>query len=203
MKLYYSPASPFVRKVRVTAAELGLDGRIEPIDVAVAPIKDNPELKAANPLAKIPALVTDEGEALYDSPVICEYLAALAGKADFLPATGKARWTALRLEALGDGIMDAAVLRRYEDFLRPKDKFWPEWDAGQKAKVTAALDALEADAAALEGPVTIGTVTVACALGYLDFRFAAEDWRKGRPRLAAWYEGMAKRPSLAATKPAA
>jgi glutathione S-transferase len=201
MKLYHAAASPFVRKVRVTAAELGLEGRIEQVDVATTPVKPDPKLKAANPLNKIPALMTDDGELLYDSPVICEYLAATAGNGDFLPAAGKARWTALRLQALGDGIMDAAVLRRYEDFLRPKDKFWPDWDAAQKGKVTGALDALEADAAALEGPVTIGTVTVACALGYLDFRFAAEDWRQGRPKLAAWYETMAKRPSMAATAP--
>jgi glutathione S-transferase len=112
---------------------------------------------------------------------------------------GAARWTALRRQALGDGILDAAVNARYETFLRPQERRWDSWVDGQKQKVTRSLDALEAED--LEG-VDIGTITIGCALGYLDFRYGDEDWRRGRPRLAAGYEGFARRPAMAATAPA-
>ena len=201
MKLYFNPASPYVRKVRVTAHELDLSGRIELISISLTPVSPHDGLRSSNPLGKIPALVLDDGTTLYDSPVVCEYLDALAGGNRIFPAAGAARWTALRRQALADGIMDAAVLTRYEDAVRPKELRWQEWIDGQFLKIRTTLDALEREN--LEGVFDIGTISIACALGYLDLRFASEGWRTSRPRLAAWVAAIGKRPSLAATAPAA
>jgi glutathione S-transferase len=154
-------------------------------------------VRSCNPVGKIPALIGDDGATFYDSPVICEYLDARAGGNRIFPAVGTARWTALRRQAIADGIMDAAVLTRYEEAIRPKELRWQEWVDGQLLKIRTALDALERES--LEGVFDIGTISIACALGYLDLRFASEDWRNGRPRLAAWAAAIAKRPSLAAT----
>ena len=201
MKLRYSPASPYVRKVTVVALETGLDGRIERVPTTVSPTKPDPGYqRQSNPLAKVPALSLDSGETLFDSPVICEYLDSLHGGAKMFPASGPARWTALRRQATADGILDAAILRRYE-LLRPENVRWADWDTGQTAKVTGALAALEAEANTLGSTVDIGTITIGCALGYLDFRFAAENWRPAHPKLATWYEGFSARPSMKATVP--
>ncbi len=199
MKLYFSPASPFARKVRVSALELGLAERIELLQISLSPVSPHTDLRLHNPLGKIPALITDEGEALYDSPVICEYLDALAGGARLWPAAGPARWRALTRQALADGITDAAVLVRYEQAVRPEPLRWAQWIEGQWLKIRTALEALERDS--LEGVFDIGTISVACALGYLDFRFAEEGWRARLPRLAAWYALISERASLAATRP--
>jgi glutathione S-transferase len=201
MKLYFNPASPYVRKVSVTAHELGVSGRIEPISIVLSPVSPHEGLRSSNPIGKIPALILDDGTALYDSPVICEYLDALAGGNRIFPAAGAKRWTALRRQAIADGIMDAAVLTRYEDTVRPQELRWQNWVDGQLLKIRTALDALERED--LAGTFDIGTLSLACALGYLDFRYASESWRTGRPRLAAWAEVIGKRPSLAATAPAA
>jgi len=201
MQLYFNPASPYVRKVRVTAHELGLSDEIDLISVSLTPVSPHEGVRSCNPVGKIPALVTDDGATLYDSPVICEYLDARAGGNRIFPVVGAARWTALRRQAIADGIMDAAVLTRYEVAVRPKELRWQEWVDGQLLKVRTALDTLEREN--LEGVFDIGTISIACALGYLDLRFASEDWRKSRPRLAAWAAAIAERPSLAATAPAA
>jgi glutathione S-transferase len=201
MRLYASYASPYVRKVRVVAREAGLASRIEEIRVAVSPVARDDKLAVANPLAKLPTLVLDDGTTLYDSPVICEYLDSLHSGPRLFPASGPARWAALKLQAEGDGLLDAAVLNRYETALRPEALRWPEWIAGQQAKVAGVLDTLDRDADALAGEFTIGTITIACALGYLDFRFAADPWRPGRPRLAAWFAAISERESLRATAP--
>lgn len=198
MQLYSSPTSPFGRKVRVAAIELGLAARIQLINITLTPVEPHAELRTRNPLGKIPALVTDEGETLYDSPVICEYLDSLAGGGRIVPASGAHRWTALRRQALADGLTDAAVLVRYEQAVRPASLQWREWVEGQFLKVRTALDALETER--LES-FDIGALSVACALGYLDFRFPAEQWRERRPRLAAWYATACGRPSLTATRP--
>ena len=204
MKLFYASASPFVRKVVIIAAELGLDDRIERIDAATTPMRANPDLAAANPIAKLPTLITDEGDALYDSGVICEYLMAEAGNTSMLPPSGSARWATLRLHALANGLLDAAVLRRYEAAMRPEEKQWDDWVEGQRLKVARALDELERTADTLDSEPTLGTIAVACALGYLDFRFGNENWREGRPALAAWFEtNWATRPSMIATAPQA
>jgi glutathione S-transferase len=203
MKLYLSPLSPFARKVRVLARETGLAARIEEVPVTVSPVKANAEVGRANPLMKVPTLVLDDGAVLFDSPVICEYLDSLHSGSKLFPPAGPARWTALRLQAAGDGILEAAVLVRYETALRPKELQWADWIAGQREKWHAGLDLLERSAATLAGELTIGGITAACALGYLDFRYGDEDWRASRPALARWYEAFAKRESLRATVPAA
>jgi len=203
MKLRYAPTSPYVRKVTVLAMETGQDGKIERLPTVNAPDKPNAELGRENPLNKVPCLLTDDGLVLFDSPVICEYLDAQHGGRKWFPA-GNTRWHALRQMALADGLLDAALLRRYES-IRPDGERSSGWDKAQKLKVDQALDALEREAPGFPDPagdqLTIGHVSIGCALGYLDFRFASEDWRKGRPTLARWFEGLSKRPSMAQTVP--
>ncbi len=203
MKLFFNPASPFVRKVRVAARETGQDKKIEEISSAVSPVKANTDLAKANPLVKIPTLVTDDGMSLFDSPVICEYLDSLHSGRKLFPAAGAARWSALRLQAVGDGILDAGILCRYEMMLRPQERQWSDWVAGQKDKWHAGLNLLEQEARTLDGEPTIGSITVGCALGWLDFRYGDDDWRKGRPQLTRWYEQFSARPSMQATVPSA
>jgi glutathione S-transferase len=202
MKLHYSVASPYVRKVMAVAIVTGLRGRLELLERKMSPVAPSAELNRDNPLGKIPCLVTDEGLVLYDSRVICEYLDGLHDGPKMFPAAGPARWQALRRQAEGDGMLDAGVLTRYETFLRPEERRWPEWIAGQKAKIGRALDALDGEARSFGQIVDIGTIAIACALGYLDFRYAADDWRARRPGLAAWYDAFATRPALAETAPA-
>jgi glutathione S-transferase len=188
--------------VRAAAIELGLDARIELVNTPVVPIKPNPALIPQNPLVKLPALEAEDGTVLYDSRTICEYLDALAGGGRLFPASGAARWNALRRQSLGDGIMDAGILRRYELVLRPEPLRWADWLDGQQAKIDHGLDAAERDAGSWGNRFDIGDITIACALGWLDFRFAETDWRAKRPGLAAWYARVAARPSLAQTIPA-
>lgn len=198
MRLWYTATSPYGRKVMVTAIEAGLDKKIE----VRSNYTEKPEqnLWKDNPLGKIPALALKNGKALIDSPVICEYLDSLNRKKKLFPAKGARRWTALRQQAIADGVMDAALLRRMEA-LRPENLRSQDVDALQKGKIARALDLLEKEAKDLAGGLTIGQVAVACALGYLDLRFAADAWRNGRPKLAAWYEKISKRPSFVRTKP--
>jgi glutathione S-transferase len=190
-----------VRKVMAVAIETGLDGRLELVTPTMTPVKPDADLVKDNPLGKVPCLVTADGAALYDSRVICEYLDSLHDGPKMFPAAGRARWTALRRQAEGDGIMDAGVLGRYETFLRPKERRWPEWLEGQKGKFRRALDSLEAEAEDFGGTVDIGAIAIGCALGYLDFRYGDEDWRATRPRLATWFERFAARPAMAKTTP--
>lgn len=199
MKLRHNSASPFVRKVMVCAHELGLASGIELLNTAVSPVEANATLAGENPLMKIPALVTDDGEVLFDSPVICEYLDSLAGGGKLFP-TGKARWMALRQQALGDGILDALILCRYEIAARPEDKRFAGWTDGQMKKAHQGLAVLEAED--LSGR-TIGTITAGCVLGYLDFRFPNDGWRMRHPKLADWYKTVEATPSMQATKPPA
>ena len=203
MKLYHSPASPFVRKALVAAHEIGLADGIEIVPMAMTPVASVPELDEENPLGKIPALVLDDGSALYDSPVICEYLDTRHDGPRLFPADGPARWTALRRQALADGLLDAAILCRYETFLRPEERRWTNWIDGQRGKFRRALDALEGEADAFGDTVDIGTISAACAADYLDFRSLDDGWRDSRPRLAAWLERFAARPSMQATLPTA
>ena len=201
MKIYYAPASPYVRKCLVAAAELGLRDRIELVTAAAHPINRDKNVVAHNPLGKIPTLIADDGTVHYDSRVICEYLNAL-GDGHLIPREGKARWSVLTEQALADGVMDAAVLTRYETFARPEALRWKEWIAGQLEKVTSGLDALEAHAAGFGDRVDLGTIAFGCMLGYLDFRFASLGWRDAHPKSAAWFERFGARPSMVATRPA-
>jgi len=200
MKLHHSPTSPFVRKCLVCAHEAGLVSRLTLVPAAAHPINRDARLTALNPLGKIPVLETDDGAVLYDSGVICEYFDALSG-GRLLPATGAARWAVLTDQALGDGMLDAAVLNRYETAVRPEALRWDAWSTGQLAKVESALTALEGRAGQLAGRIDVGTIAIACALGYLDFRYEALGWRQGRPRLAAWFAGLESRSSMLATRP--
>ncbi len=196
MKLYHSPTSPFVRKVMACAIMHGLDAQITlvPTDAHASPAG----LVADNPLSRVPCLVTDDGLALYDSPVICEYLDEISPDIPMLPPKGAQRWRALKLQALGDGMMDAAVARLLES-RRPADPARETFIARQAGIVARCLDHLEADVPATHPD--LGTLTLACALGYLDLRFAADAWREGRPRLAAWFEAISALPALARTRP--
>ncbi len=200
MKLYYSPASPYARKVLMCAVELGLRDRIEVVPVAVLPTAPNAAVALHNPLMKVPTLERDDGTALFDSAVICEYLDVLA-KGALFPREGERRWRALREQALADGIMDAALLVRYETFVRPEPLRWGEWIDGQRVKIAQALDYLDALKNDPGQPLHIGDVTIACALGYLDLRFADDRWLEGRGNLARWFEVIAKRESFRSTRP--
>jgi glutathione S-transferase len=199
MRLRYSPTSPYVRKVSVSTIELGLADRIERIQTDT--MDPNSGLSEHNPLGKVPALILENGEVLYDSPVVCEYLDGLHDGAKIFPPSGPERWTALRQQALGDGILDAAILRMLETARRPEPLRWQAWIDKQAGKIASALDRLEAEVEALDGPLRIGRITIGCALGYLDFRAPDEDWRAGHPRLAAWYQDFARRPSMQETVP--
>jgi glutathione S-transferase len=196
VKLHHSPASPYVRKVRICAITRGIDSRIKL--VPCNPNTSPAALLADNPLSKVPTLVTEDGVALFDSPVICEYLDSLGDALPMFPAHGAARWRALKLQAMGDGILDACVPRRME-MQRPQDEGRAGVVARMRAAVERTLDALEADPP--HKAVDIGSITVACALGYLDFRFPQQPWRQTRPRLAAWFEVFSQDPAVAATAP--
>lgn len=197
MKLYFSPFSPYVRKCLVTAHELGLDQRIELLPCAAHPVQRDAKLVADNPLGKIPTFFSDDGLVLFDSRVICEYLNDL-GQGSIFPPAGRARWEALTLHSLADGMLDAALLIRYEMTARPEALRWADWQAGQMAKIEAAMGALDGQVAALKGRVDIGTLALACALGYLDLRYDAWGWRGRFPGVAEWAEGFMQRPSMLA-----
>ncbi len=203
MKLYISPQSPFARKARVVARETSLAPRVEEVLATVSPIQPNADVRRANPLMKVPTLVLDDGTALFDSPVICEYLDSLHSGKKLFPASGEARWTALTIQAAADGILDAGILTRYETMLRPKELQWADWLNGQREKWHGGLDFLDRKSRSLEGEPTIGSITAACVLGWLDFRYGDDNWRVGRPALARWYEGFAARESMKATAPVA
>jgi glutathione S-transferase len=198
MKLAFSPASPYARKVMACAIARGIDGRIEKWAVGTT----DAALVAVNPLSKLPTLVTDDGVVLYDSPVICEYLDSLGDAPKLFPVAGPARWKAICQQALGDGIMDASQPRRREIAL-PQDEGRVGYIAMQRAKVDNAIAVLEGQAGSLGSLSTIGEITIACALGYLDFRYANEPWRPGHPKLEAWYAKVAALPPMAGTMPPA
>lgn len=200
MKLFHSPASPYVRKVMVLLHELEKTDAVEIATVTTSALASDEALKAANPLARLPSLARPDGITLYDSRVITAYLNDLFGGA--LYPQNSSRWEVLTLEATGDGIMDSAVLMVYEKRLRPETEQSEAWVEAQWAKVARGLDALNARwMSHLSGPVTMGQVSVACALGYLDFRLDARNWRQGREALAGWYETFSARPSMQATRP--
>jgi glutathione S-transferase len=201
MKLYYSAASPFVRKVMVSAYEAGLFDRITQVPTQATPVTPNIELAKQNPLMKLPTLVADDGEELYESSLICQYLDTLHTGHKLVPSAGTNRWRVLRLEALADGITDAGILIRYEELFRKPEQRHSDWIKGQLTKVNNGLDALERNIDWLKGDLNLGQIAVACSIGWLEFRKPAGDIRKGRPKLFAWYDEFAKRPSMQATQP--
>ncbi len=200
MKLFYSPTSPFVRKCLVTAHELGLAERLELKPAAAHPVNRDRSVVKHNPLGKVPTLVTDTGTVFFDSRVICEYFNDLGG-GHLLPTAGETRFAILTDQALADGLMDAAVLARYESALRPEHLRWPDWLGGQMEKVSSALSDVERRAAAWGRRVDLGVIALGCALGYLDFRYPDIGWRDSSPSLARWYEQFATRESMTKTRP--
>jgi glutathione S-transferase len=201
MKLYYSPTSPYVRKVTVLIHEAGIDG-VERVSAAGTPIDPGTLPVERNPLGKVPALDRPDGPTLYDSRVICRYLDARFGAGVYPPAPRL--WDTLTLEATADGILDAALLMVYEGRIRPEDKRHAPWVEAQWAKVGRALDAVESRwMPHLAGPLDAAQIAMGCALGYLDFRLDARGWRQDRPHLAAWEATFSQRPSMLATQPAA
>jgi glutathione S-transferase len=200
MKLIYSGASPYARKARATVIETGLADRIEMEEIN--PWADPNGYRDVNPVGKVPALLRDDGPALYQSNVVCEYLDA-QGDTRVYPATGPDRWTALRQLAAADGILDASVLIRMEGMFHEGDTVAQKLVDRQELSVDEALNQLESEISDLDDPVTIGQIAVACALGYRDFRFAEIDWRASHPKLATWYATFAQRSSMTGTDPEA
>lgn len=199
MKLVSSPASPFVRKVRVVLREAGLADAVEEVPVATSALNTADEVRAANPLGKIPALIRDDGRPLYDSRVITRFLDARAG-AGLYPE--ERLWDVLTLEATGDGIMEAAVLCVYERRLRPEAQQSPDWIEAQWTKaITAVRHVNDRWMDHLAGPVDAGQISVGCALGYLDFRHGDRNWRQGNDALAGWFEAFESRPAMVDTRP--
>lgn len=199
MQLISSPASPFVRKVRVLLLETGQEGDVEQIDVSTTPLAPAAEVTAANPLSKIPALIRPDGPTLYDSRVVTRYLDARAG-GHLYPS--ERIWEVLTLEATADALLDAAVLMVYEGRCRPEDKQDKGWLDAQWSKIEGALDALnERWMSHLSGPLDMGQIAVGCALGYLDFRHEDRGWRKDRDALDDWFAVFSQRESMQATKP--
>jgi glutathione S-transferase len=202
MQLLSHPLSPYVRKVRIAAALKGLEERLELVAVDSNPL-DNPDITRANPLGKIPALVIDGDTAIYDSHVICEYLDSLAPAPVLFPRGGVERIKTLTLAALADGILDAALLMVYEKRFRPEDKWLAPWLERQQAKVDRSLAVLERKPPAWGASPDYGHLTLACALGYLDFRHEGR-WRAAHPALVAWLDTFAKAvPAFEETRPKA
>jgi glutathione S-transferase len=182
-----SPPSPFGRKIRIAAAILGLSERLE---VVVADTNDPAEsLRRQNPLGKIPTLILEDGTALYDSPVILEYLDFLAGGGKIIPLETGPRFAALTLQALADGLAEASVLQIYETRFRDADRYSAKWLDHQAGKAERALAALEGSPPA-DRARDVGAIASACALGYLDLRFAGR-WRNNHPRLVRWLDFFA------------
>lgn len=199
MQLFYSPASPFVRKVRVAIRELGLVDDIEEIKTAVSPAVRNDDYAAVNSLRMVPALALDDGTLLQDSTVIMLYLDERSG-GGLLPA-GAARWEALARHSLAQGMLEAGVSLRYETTLRPEELRWDTWIADRWSKIADSLAWFEQRPATTEGRFDMPQIALACLLFYLDFRFDDRQWRKAYPRLADWAATVGERPSMAATIP--
>lgn len=205
MKLMYSQTSPYVRRVRAAAIELGLGERLQLEPIHVAPGRENAAYaERVNPLRKIPSLVLDDGATvLVDSAVICQYLDELAGGGALIPREGTERWRVLSQQAIAQGMTDALVLTRYETALRPEALRWSEWVSDQQDRFWSGVAWFErrADTALPSTRIDISQLALACCLGYSEFRFAELDWSPRAPRVNAWYRRIAARPSLARTDP--
>jgi glutathione S-transferase len=200
MKLFYSPTSPYVRKVSIVAQLTGLEDRIQRIPSAPHPIDRDRTILPSNPLGKAPTLVLDDGTALFDSRVIIEYLDANSMRDRVLPASGPERWRVLTRQALGDGILDAALLIRYENSIRTPEHRLEGWITGQFAKIDGGLAQFEADPPTKT--LDAGTIALGAALGFLDFRLPDHAWRGAHPQLTAWYDWFDSLPIAASTRPA-
>ena len=199
MKLVYSPPSPFVRKVTTLIHHADLNDRIELINVKTTALSVADEARTANPLGKIPVMILEDGKAIFDSRVITRYLDEFAGS-NLYPQ--EKIYDILTLEALADGIMESAVSITYESKLRPQNEQSPSWMEAQWSKVLHAVKALDdGEFKAMDSETNMGQIAVACALGYLDFRHNARQWRSGHSNLASWDDEMMKLPALIKTIP--
>jgi glutathione S-transferase len=202
MKLAFSPSSPFARKVRIAAIELGLIDRIEFIAAKVVPGEANDEYaRDINPLKKLPALILDNGEVILDSYVIAEYLDDLAGGGKLIPSAGPQRWQVKTDHSLLQGMLDSMLLCRYEKMLRPQPLFWQAWHDDHWNRVWTGLSRFDRQAEKLTGPFDIVQIGLVCVLGYADFRFADCGWRQSFPQLQAFVERVQARPSVQVSVP--
>jgi len=200
--LYHNSTSPYVRKVMVLLHETDQLDAVNLVPATGNPLDTKSLPVGQNPLGKLPALERPDGTTLYDSRVICRFFAELNPKGRTLFPAAPRLWEVLTLEATGDGVLDAALLMRYETFVRPEEHQFPDWVEGQWTKIARSLDALESRwMGHLAGPLDMGQIAVGCALGYLDFRLEDRQWRTGRDALAGWYASFAERPSMQATRP--
>ncbi len=203
MKLTFSPASPFARKVRIAAIELGLIDNIEFVPTTVAPGQPNDAYSQITPLKKLPALILDNGGVIVDSYVIVEYLDELAGGGKLVPASGPTRWKVKSDHSLLQGMLDAMLLCRYEKMVRPQGLQWQAWSDDHWNRAWSGMARFEKQADVLSGPFDIVQIGLVCVLGYADFRFADCGWRKAYPKLDAFHEKMLARPSVKISVPPA
>jgi glutathione S-transferase len=202
MKLTYSQGSPFARKVRIVAIELGLIDKIELIPTQVVPAQPNDDyVRDVNPLKKLPALILNNGDVIVDSYVISEYLDELAGGGRLIPASGPTRWRVKSDHSLLQGMTDSMLLCRYEAGVRPQGLQWQAWTDDHWKRAWNGLARFEKQKDMLSGPLDIVQISLVCLLGYADFRFADCGWREAYPNLAAFNERMLTRPSISATMP--
>jgi len=197
MKLLYQTHSPYARKVLVAAHELGLAGSVQVIHHETSPTRQNAEVFALNPLGKVPVLLCDDGQVLFDSSVICDYLDSLHGHPMLIPVDSKQRYRALQWQALAQGMADAGIAVRWEAERRPESLRWPTMRDGQLQKVIAACDFLEREIGA-HAAVDIGTIAIATTLSWIEFR-DIYPFQTGRPHLSSWYAAFCARPSMRAT----
>jgi glutathione S-transferase len=203
MKLYYAPQSPFARKVRAAAIELDLAGNLELEYAEVVPGRPNTEFaQSRNPLRKIPALITDAGETLYDSTVICEYLDALAGGGVLIPREASRRWRVLTNHALAQGMCESVILIRYETWLRPESLRWGVWVNDQWDRIHSGLGWFECNDKELGDPLTLDHLALGSLLGYIDFRWPENGWRRRFPNVSSWFARLEQRPSFVQTRSA-
>ena len=201
MKLTFSPASPFARKVRIAAIETGLIDKIEFTPAAVVPGQPNAEYSKIPPLKKLPVLILDNGDVILDSYVIVEYLDELAGGNKLIPASGPERWRVKSDHSLLQGMLDSMLLCRYEKMVRPEGLRWSDWHKDHWNRAWAGMARFETKPDVLSGPFNIAPIGLVCVLGYADFRFADCGWRKAYPRLDAFYQKMLERPSVKISVP--
>jgi len=201
MKLTFSPASPFARKVRIAAIELGLMDKIEFVPATVVPGQANDEYSRITPLKKLPALILDNGDVVLDSYVIVEYLDELAGGGKLIPASGTNRWKVKSDHSLLQGMLDSMLLCRYEKMVRPQGLQWQAWSDDHWNRAWSGMARFDKKAEVLSRPLDIVQIALTCVLGYADFRFADCGWRKAYPNLDAFHERMLSRPSVKISVP--
>jgi glutathione S-transferase len=201
MKLTFSAASPFARKVRIAALELGLIDKIEFIPTTVVPGTPNDDYSKIHPLKKLPVLILDNGDIIVDSYVIVEYLDELAGGGRLIPASGPLRWKVKTEHSLLQGMLDSMLLCRYENMVRPEPLRWKAWSDDHWNRAWLGMARFEQQGDLMSRPFDIGMIGLTCVLGYADFRFADCGWRKAYPKLDTFYQKILQRPSVKVSMP--